>query len=227
MDVANATYTNTIGTPLMTAYWKDPEFDPKQHAFYYVRVIEIPTPRWTAYDQKRFGIKMADYVPMTVNRPRLHLAHLVHAVKRLVREPLVHFVVLGALIFGAYAWLNRGASAQRRLKRSPSASPAKEVAWLADTWVRQQQRPPTQEELRGLVTRVSERGTARPRSPRDGPRSKTTSSCAAAWRRNSNSSCKTHQHLAEPTDEDLRQVLRSKPGPFSDPAESVVYSDLF
>ena len=68
VDVANATYTNTIGTPLMTAYWKDPEFDPKQRAFYYVRVIEIPTPRWTAYDQKRFGIKMADYVPMTVNK---------------------------------------------------------------------------------------------------------------------------------------------------------------
>ena len=68
VDVANATYTNTIGTPLITAYWKDPEFDPKQRAFYYVRVIEIPTPRWTAYDQKRFGIKMADYVPMTVNK---------------------------------------------------------------------------------------------------------------------------------------------------------------
>ncbi len=68
VDVANATYMNTIGTPLITAYWRDPEFDPKQCAFYYVRVIEIPTPRWTAYDQKRFGIKMADYVPMTVNK---------------------------------------------------------------------------------------------------------------------------------------------------------------
>ena len=39
---------------------------PQQHAFYYVRVIQIPSPRWTAYDQKRYGIKMADYVPMTV-----------------------------------------------------------------------------------------------------------------------------------------------------------------
>jgi len=66
VDVPNATYKNTIGDALLTAYWKDPEFDAKQRAFYYVRVIQIPTPRWTAYDQKRFGIKMADYVPMTV-----------------------------------------------------------------------------------------------------------------------------------------------------------------
>ena len=68
VDVANATYSNSIGAPFLTAYWKDPEFDPTQHAFYYVRVIQIPSPRWTAYDQKRFGIKMADYVPMTSAR---------------------------------------------------------------------------------------------------------------------------------------------------------------
>jgi len=66
VDVPNATYNNTIGDPILSAYWKDPEFDATQRAFYYVRVIQIPTPRWTAYDQKRFGIKMPDYVPMTV-----------------------------------------------------------------------------------------------------------------------------------------------------------------
>jgi hypothetical protein len=66
VDVANATYTNTIGAVWLSAYWKDPTFNPTQHAFYYVRVIQIPSPRWTAYDQKRFHIKMADYVPMTV-----------------------------------------------------------------------------------------------------------------------------------------------------------------
>ena len=66
VDVPNATYKNTIGDPLLTGYWKDPEFDAAQRAFYYVRVIQIPTPRWTAYDCKRFGIKMPDTVPMTV-----------------------------------------------------------------------------------------------------------------------------------------------------------------
>ncbi len=65
-DVANATYTNSIGDAMLMAYWKDPDFDPSERAFYYVRVIEIPTPRWTAYDAKRFGIEMPDEVPMTV-----------------------------------------------------------------------------------------------------------------------------------------------------------------
>ena len=48
------------------ACWKDPDFDPGQRAFYYLRVIEIPTPRWTAYDAKRFSFTMPDEVPMTV-----------------------------------------------------------------------------------------------------------------------------------------------------------------
>jgi hypothetical protein len=57
VDIANATWTNTIGAPELITVWKDPDFDPKLRAFYYVRVLEIPTPRWTAYDAKRFGIK--------------------------------------------------------------------------------------------------------------------------------------------------------------------------
>jgi hypothetical protein len=64
VDVANATWTNTIGDPELITVWQDPDFDPKQSAFYYARVIEIPTPRWTAYDAKRFNIKMPDEVPM-------------------------------------------------------------------------------------------------------------------------------------------------------------------
>jgi hypothetical protein len=64
VDVANASYTNTIGDPLIITYWKDPDFNPKVRAFYYVRVIEIPTPRWTAYDAKIFGVKMPKDVPM-------------------------------------------------------------------------------------------------------------------------------------------------------------------
>jgi hypothetical protein len=66
VNIADASYTNTIGDPLLTAYWVDPDFDPKQRAFYYVRVIEIPKPRWTAYDAKFFNIKMPDDVAMTV-----------------------------------------------------------------------------------------------------------------------------------------------------------------
>ena len=66
VDVANATYTNSIGTALMTAYWQDPDFDPKQPAFYYVRVLEIPTPRWTTYDAAFFEIDLPDNVPATI-----------------------------------------------------------------------------------------------------------------------------------------------------------------
>jgi len=66
VDVADASYTNTVGAPLLNAFWRDPEFDASQRALYYVRVLEIPTPRWTAYDAKFFGVKMADEVPMTL-----------------------------------------------------------------------------------------------------------------------------------------------------------------
>jgi len=65
VDVPNATYTNSIGSPELIKVWKDPEFDPSLRAFYYVRVIEIPTPRWTAYDAKYFGVTMPKEVPMT------------------------------------------------------------------------------------------------------------------------------------------------------------------
>ncbi|MCZ6589403.1 MAG: DUF3604 domain-containing protein [Alphaproteobacteria bacterium] len=66
VDIANAFYTNTIGEPLLTAHWVDPDFDPEQPAFYYVRVIEIPTPRWTAYDAKFFNVKMPEGTKMVV-----------------------------------------------------------------------------------------------------------------------------------------------------------------
>jgi hypothetical protein len=65
VDVATATWTNTIGDPELSAVWKDPDFDPSVRAFYYARVIEIPTPRWTDYDTVRFKIKMSPEVPMT------------------------------------------------------------------------------------------------------------------------------------------------------------------
>lgn len=65
VDVSKATWTNTIGDPELISVWSDPEFDPKQRAFYYARVIEIPTPRWTAYEAIRFGVKMPKEAKMT------------------------------------------------------------------------------------------------------------------------------------------------------------------
>jgi uncharacterized protein DUF3604 len=66
VDVANATWKNTIGAPELITVWKDPDFSAKQSAFYYARVIEIPTPRWTAYDAKRFGVKPLPGTKMTI-----------------------------------------------------------------------------------------------------------------------------------------------------------------
>jgi hypothetical protein len=63
VDIENATYTNGIGEPLLMAYWQDPDFDPKQRAFYYVRVLEIPTPRWTTHDAAFYKVKRPEGVP--------------------------------------------------------------------------------------------------------------------------------------------------------------------
>jgi hypothetical protein len=66
VNVKEATYTNAIGEPMLFAYWKDPDFDPSQRAFYYVRVLEIPTPRWTTYDAKVFGVEIPKDVPKSI-----------------------------------------------------------------------------------------------------------------------------------------------------------------
>jgi hypothetical protein len=65
VNVPDATWTNTIGDAQLTTVWQDPDFSSADQAFYYVRVLEIPTPRWTAYDAKRFGVTMGKEVPMT------------------------------------------------------------------------------------------------------------------------------------------------------------------
>lgn len=66
VDVANASWTNTIGASDLITQWSDPEFDPKQSAFYYARVLEIPTPRWTAYDAKYYNEKVEKDVTMVL-----------------------------------------------------------------------------------------------------------------------------------------------------------------
>jgi hypothetical protein len=63
VDVDTATYTNGIGDALLMGYWADPDFDPAERAFYYVRVLEIPTPRWTTYDAAFFGVERPEGVP--------------------------------------------------------------------------------------------------------------------------------------------------------------------
>lgn len=66
VDVANANWTNTIGVSELATVWTDPDFDPNEKAFYYVRVIEIPTPRWTTYDAFRFGIDIPEGAPTSI-----------------------------------------------------------------------------------------------------------------------------------------------------------------
>lgn len=66
VNAATATYTNAIGESFLQAFWTDPDFDPDLRAFYYVRVLEIPTPRWTTHDAKTFGVKHPEDVPPSI-----------------------------------------------------------------------------------------------------------------------------------------------------------------
>jgi hypothetical protein len=64
VDVKTASFSNTIGSSELGAVWIDPDFDPKEKAFYYARVIEIPTPRWTTIDAFRFGVPIPEGAPV-------------------------------------------------------------------------------------------------------------------------------------------------------------------
>ena len=66
VDVKNASYTNTIGAVELKKVWTDPEFDPKLNAFYYARVIQIPTPRWSTFDAKKLGVAPPTTVPSSI-----------------------------------------------------------------------------------------------------------------------------------------------------------------
>ncbi len=63
VDVERAVYENTLGAVQLTTVWQDPDFDLGESAFYYLRVIEIPTPRWTAYDARAFNITLPEEAP--------------------------------------------------------------------------------------------------------------------------------------------------------------------
>ena len=65
VDATTASWTNTIGAAELGVVWTDPDFDADQRAFYYVRVLEIPTPRWSTYDAYRFGIDIPDGAPVS------------------------------------------------------------------------------------------------------------------------------------------------------------------
>jgi hypothetical protein len=66
VNVENATYDNSIGTAQLGAVWEDPDFDARERAFYYVRVLEIPRPRWTAYDAAFFDLELPEEIPMVI-----------------------------------------------------------------------------------------------------------------------------------------------------------------
>jgi hypothetical protein len=66
VDLASATYANSIGDPELAVVWRDPDFNPQETAFYYVRVLQIPTPRWTAYDASRYNVPHPENIPSTI-----------------------------------------------------------------------------------------------------------------------------------------------------------------
>ncbi len=66
VDVKTATYKNSIGDNLLSTVWTDPDFDPKMKAVYYVRVLEIPTPRWSTYDSARNNLPLPTDVPSSI-----------------------------------------------------------------------------------------------------------------------------------------------------------------
>ena len=65
VNIEDATWSNDIGAAELSKVWTDPSFDSSQESFYYVRVIEIPTPRWTLYDKVKYGAELGPEIPIT------------------------------------------------------------------------------------------------------------------------------------------------------------------
>jgi len=85
VDVATATFTNSIGDALLMGFWEDPDFDPDRRAFYYIRVLEIPTPRWTTYDAAYFGVDVPTDVPAS-QQERAYTSPIWYTPERLKAE---------------------------------------------------------------------------------------------------------------------------------------------
>jgi hypothetical protein len=148
VDTANATYSNTIGNVELKAVWTDPNFDSSLHAFYYARVIEIPTPRWTTIQAKQIGVMPPDVVPATLQERAwsspIWYTPSSEALKGVKRGPTVDdlkkqgAVALGseqikALIVGKTVWVQNNVTGDKyqiiygRSGKNPSGKPATPV----------------------------------------------------------------------------------------------------
>jgi hypothetical protein len=136
-------------------------------------------------------------------------------IRKFLKEPLLHFVLIGAVLFGAYAWRNRGAqndAGGRQVRISES-----DVLWLKKTWAKQWQREPTREELRGLVTEfLKEELLAR--EAREMGLDQNDVFVRRRLAQKVEFMVQDTSRLAVPTEDDLRRFYAAHPERFSDPA---------
>ena len=135
--------------------------------------------------------------------------------KRLLKEPLLHFLLFGALLFGAYAWMNRGAGDVRPVRQVRVGE--NDVKWLKETWARQWQREPTREELRGLVMDfLKEELLAR--EAREMGLDENDTIVRRRLAQKVEFLVQDTARLAEPTEDDLRRFYAAHPERFSEEA---------
>jgi parvulin-like peptidyl-prolyl isomerase len=134
---------------------------------------------------------------------------------KVLKEPLLHFLLLGAVLFGAYAWRNRtvpGESRPGQVRISES-----DVVWLKETWAKQWQREPTREELRGLVTEFLKEELLS-REAREMGLDQNDTFVRRRLAQKVEFMVQDTSRLAEPTEDDLRRFYTAHPERFSDPA---------
>jgi hypothetical protein len=148
VDLEKATYTNSIGSVELKGVWTDPSFDPSQHAFYYARVLEIPTPRWTTIQAKQIGVMPPDVVPPTLQERAwsspIWYTPSSDALKSVKRGPTVEDLKkqgavaltseqINTLIVGKSVWVQNNVTGDKyqiiygRSGKSPSGKPATPV----------------------------------------------------------------------------------------------------